>query len=215
MFLQDAGGDVNILSDVVTSYITFCSDLHLERKEVNVFPNNKPWITSDLRKFIVNKHKSYGKEDYRTKQKLLNDKIKSAKDDYKEKVEKLFKQNNPKDAWKGLKVLTGVENKRKEPVFLSQPGSADRLNRFYARFDKKDFSSEQQNLRRSLQYSSVPGTHFSDKSLLLTFAVTNTCLISTLCHFCTSRISTPLFKRYKSQNYQHDHIYKLRLWFFK
>ena len=130
LFLQDAGGDVNILSDVVTSYITFCSDLHLERKEVKVFPNKKPWVTSDLRKFIVDKHKSYGKEDYRIKQQLLNDKIKSAKDVYKEKVEELFKQNNPKDAWKGLKVLTGVENKRKEPVFLSQPGSADRLNRF-------------------------------------------------------------------------------------
>ena len=159
MFLQGAGGDVNILSDVVTSYITFCSDLHLEREEVNVFPNNKPWVTSDLRKFIVNKHKSYGKEDYRIKQKLLNDK-KSAKDDYKEKVEELFKQNNPKDAWKGLKVLTGVENKRKEPVFLSQPGSAERLNHFYVRFDKKDFSSEKQNLRRSLQYSKCPRNSF-------------------------------------------------------
>ena len=166
MFLQDAGGDVNILSDVVTSYITFCSDLHLERKEVKVFPNNKPWVTSDLRKFIVDKHKSYGKEDYRIKKKLLNDKIKSAKDLYKEKVEELFKQNNPKDAWKGLKVLTGVENERKEPVFLSQPGSADRLNHFYARFDKKDFSSEQQNLRRSLQNSSGPGLSVLSQELV-------------------------------------------------
>jgi hypothetical protein len=132
MFINDADGDVNVLSDVVTSYISFCSEVHLERKEVKMFPNNKPWVTSDLRKCIIDKHNSYGKEDYQEKQRLVNAKIKSAKCVYKEKVEELFKTNNPKDAWKGLKVLTGVDKKRKDPAILSQPGSADRLNRFYS-----------------------------------------------------------------------------------
>lgn len=152
VFIQDADGDVNVLTDLVTSYIEFCSDLHLEKKQVKQYPNNKPWITSELRNLIVDKHKSYGKPDYKDKQKLLDDKIYQAKRAYKDKVESLFKRNSSKDAWRGLKMLTGMNQRRKDPSILLETGAADRLNQFYARFDNKDYSVQQQQIREQLNY---------------------------------------------------------------
>jgi hypothetical protein len=57
--------------------------MFVERKKVKAYPNNKPWVTPDLRKVIVNKHKSYGGTDYEDKQKLVNKKIKEAKNAHK------------------------------------------------------------------------------------------------------------------------------------
>ena len=79
------------LTDLVSSYITFCSDLHLEKKQVKVYPNNKPWVTSELRKVITDKYKSYGSDNYQGKQKEANSKIKEVKSRYKDKVENMFK----------------------------------------------------------------------------------------------------------------------------
>jgi hypothetical protein len=116
-----------------------------------VFDNNKPWVTSDLRKEIVEKHKCYGKENYKEAQHRLNCKIKEAKMIYKRKVENLFRSNNPRDAWKGLKELTGIAKKQKQIAILKEVGSADRLNRFYSRFDSLDFSHLREQTRVVLQ----------------------------------------------------------------
>jgi hypothetical protein len=59
MFIYDSQGDVNKLVDLVTSYISFCKEVHLVNKQIKLYPNNKPWITPQLRKVIVDKHKAY------------------------------------------------------------------------------------------------------------------------------------------------------------
>ncbi|GFS13772.1 endonuclease domain of the non-LTR retrotransposon LINE-1 [Elysia marginata] len=40
----DACDDVNELTEHVTDYFTFCVENVVEKKEVVVYPNNKPWI---------------------------------------------------------------------------------------------------------------------------------------------------------------------------
>ena len=147
IFEQEAYGDVNILTDLVTSYVTFCTDMILESKQVKVYPNNKPWVKASLRKMIVDKHRLYGNPEYQNKQKEVDNEISKAKKAYKEKIEDLFKRNNTKDAWRGLKILTGQEKSPKEPDFLQEKGAPDRLNKFYARFDMNDFSAEHQHIR--------------------------------------------------------------------
>ena len=142
MFVEDCAGDVNELTTLVTSYISFCADMHLPTKSIKIYANNRPWMTSELRKEIVDKHKAFGKDDYKEKQKTLNRQLKAAKTKYKNKVEGLFRSHDVREAWRGLRVLTGMEQRQKDPAILQEPGSADRLNRFYARFDCKDFNSE-------------------------------------------------------------------------
>lgn len=147
----DTSKDADELTDVITEYINFNIDMIIPQKEIKQFPNNKPWISSTLRKLIIDKHSSYSNDapDYKDKQKEVNDAILCAKLDYKDKVEAMFKGNKMKEAWKGLKVLTGQEKSSKECALLNE-GAADRLNSFYARFDNHDFSNEHSNITHRL-----------------------------------------------------------------
>ena len=55
-----------------------------------------------------------------------------------------------KDAWSGLKQLTGMAHTHSEPSLLCSQGSAARLNTFYAWFDDKDFRQEHQEIKMGL-----------------------------------------------------------------
>ena len=66
-------------------------------------------------------------------------------------TEQHFKSNKMKDAWKGLKLLTGQKEGKKASSLTSTPGSADRLNLFYSRFDNKDYSSIHQTQKSDLE----------------------------------------------------------------
>ncbi len=48
--------DIDSMGDCVTEYINFCVDTTIPTTEVRCFPNNKPWITRDL-KALLNKKK--------------------------------------------------------------------------------------------------------------------------------------------------------------
>lgn len=52
----DGCDDINDLSDIISSYITFCVDLVIPTKKVVTYPNNKPWVTKEL-KAVINKKK--------------------------------------------------------------------------------------------------------------------------------------------------------------
>ena len=157
LFVDDCVDDVNRITDVVSSYITFCRDLHMVKK-IKIYNNNKPWMSTDLRECIIGKHRLFGTPQYNVLQKKLSYDIKAAKINYKQKIEELFKTNNMHDAWKGLKTLTGMEKKHKEPAILGVKGSADRLNSFYARFNDKDFKQEHHSIKTELAQISASQT---------------------------------------------------------
>ena len=52
LFIHDAH-DVDELTDIVTEYINFNINMLIPKKSVKLYPNNRPWITSNLRKKIV------------------------------------------------------------------------------------------------------------------------------------------------------------------
>ena len=87
--------------------------------------------------------------EYRRKAKL-------AKHAYTDKVEETLKAGNTKDyAGRWLNTMMGRNNKQ-ETVKTDDPrGFANELNRFYAIFDVTDFSSERDNVCRSLVPSLV------------------------------------------------------------
>jgi len=52
----DACESLDELTDVVSSYISFCVDTVIPTKQTVIFPNNKPWVTKEL-KSVLNKKK--------------------------------------------------------------------------------------------------------------------------------------------------------------
>ena len=81
---------------------------------------------------ITDKHSLFSQNspDYKMKQTEIDAAIESAKRKYNDNVEKLFHESNMRDAWKGLKMLTGQDQTKKESPLLAEEGSTDRLNSF-------------------------------------------------------------------------------------
>ena len=91
--------NVDQLNDCVTDYIHFCVDIQTREKKVLCYPNNKPWITKDLRKTINEKKFLFAQGDImalKLKQKELRKEIIKCKEIDKKKIESHFKQGNKK-----------------------------------------------------------------------------------------------------------------------
>jgi hypothetical protein len=146
--------------DVVSSYINFCVDINIPTKDIVCYPNNKPWVSKELKTTLNSKKvalASGNKELIREANKAAKQEVAQCKSRYKDKVENLFAKNDSHSAWQGLSLLAGMKKKSS----LIEPDCddvtyADRLNRFFARFDTRDEGAELQNLITELR--NTPGT---------------------------------------------------------
>ena len=145
--LLDPSGDINVNMDIINAYLIFCIDMLVPTKEVVIYPNNKPWVNKELKSLMKEKRRialSGNRNELRNISRQLTGKIAEEKRKYKEKVERLFRTNSAKDAWKGLKTLCGFNSKRATPdadIF-----DINQMNAFFARFDNNDFSEEFSNV---------------------------------------------------------------------
>ena len=90
------------------------------------------------------------KAEVRELDKEFRRKAKLGKLAYKDKVEEKLKIGNAKDARRGLNAMMSRKNNQQTVKTDSPRGFANELNRFYVRFDVTDFSSERDNVCRSL-----------------------------------------------------------------
>ena len=147
----DSCADVCELADVVSGYITFCEGCVIPHKSVEVYANNKPWVTKKIKNIINMKKKAFlGKDVHGLKrvQKESKCEIKNGKEEYKEKIEDNFKCNYRKRVWEGVNLMSGNKGKRggaKDKNITTAEGVND-LNDFYARFDCHDFSETRNNI---------------------------------------------------------------------
>ena len=143
--LYDPSCSINENVMVITDYINFCVDSIVPVKYVRCFPNNKPWVTKEL-KNLLNMKKSTDVINNKVKSCELQVRIKrvvcKCKEDYKNKIEKMLSDSKSCQAWKGLKTLSGFKKKCNLPEVDDDSKYANDLNTFYARFDDKDFSDE-------------------------------------------------------------------------
>ena len=93
------------------------------------------------------------KAEVRELGKEFSSKAKLAKLAYK--VEEKHKVGNAKDAWRGLNTMMGSKINQQTVKTDDPCDFANELNRYYARFDVSDFSSEHDNVCRSLVPSLV------------------------------------------------------------
>jgi hypothetical protein len=141
----DSCSDHEELSGTVTDYIRFCEDCVVNQKTVKVFPNNKPWVTKDLKSCLVEKKYAFMCGDHSKVQEMnkeFRSKAWKAKLDYKGKVEEKLKVGNARDAWVGLNKMMGRDKKKQDLRCENQQVFANDLNKFYARFDVHNFRDE-------------------------------------------------------------------------
>ncbi|KAL0147202.1 hypothetical protein M9458_057492, partial [Cirrhinus mrigala] len=91
------GADTDNLTDCVTEYINFCVDCTVPVKSIRCFPNNKPWVTKDIKALLNEKKKAQLR------------KLKEGKDRYRKKLEQELQQNNSRYVWRGMKNITGFK----------------------------------------------------------------------------------------------------------
>ena len=126
------------MTDCITEYIRFCEHTTMPTQTVRCFPNNKPWITNDL-KALLNKKKSAfssgDREELMRVQHELRDMLRACKDTYRRKLEDKLQHNNVRDVWTGMKQITGCKvNGRQSSGSLSR---ANKLNNFFKRFSSQ------------------------------------------------------------------------------
>ena len=156
--------DKNI--EVVSDYIRFVQDSVVPVKKIKQYPNQKPWISKNLKTKILEKNRLFGegkKMEGREAQREINKEIKKGKRVLKEKIEETFCTGQAKKAWDGIKRLTGkVSHVQKDDAMteLERKEQAEKLNDFYCRFDVNDFSAEREavisNLRENACESDTP-----------------------------------------------------------
>ena len=152
-FTRDSD-DINAISEVVTDYVHFCSDSIIPTKTVKCFANNKPWVDKKLKDILNDKKRAF-KENNKDKIKEINKKLKeeirAGKKVYKNKIEDMFKSNDSKSAWLGMKTAAGISGTKTNIRVNNEIEYANDLNTFYSRFDRFDFFHQITNIKLDLQ----------------------------------------------------------------
>ena len=111
----------------------------LKQKNFKSFPNNKPWVTKEIKEVINEKKRAFAegnKDKIKAVQKKLSKMIREGKDKYKQKLERSFKDGNSREAWAGMNKIAGVNKTNSNLMVEDGKSYADELNEFYSRFDE-------------------------------------------------------------------------------
>ena len=156
---RDSCGSLDELTDVVTSYVSFCVDTVIPVQKRKVYPNNKPWVSKQLKKVLNEKKRAYFQTDLaarREVQRIVRSEIRKARESYKNKIEQLkFKTGDMRTVWEGIKMMCDMQQNRQISNRLSPFGGrenrvfAEDMNSFYSRFDTHDFRFVIDDIRRS------------------------------------------------------------------
>ncbi|KAG1655027.1 hypothetical protein GQR58_024747 [Nymphon striatum] len=154
--------DLNELTETIGDYINFCTDLTIPKKLVKIYSNNKPRITKNAKTVINRKkyiYKNGSKEELRAIQKQLKTVLQKDRVAYKIKIEKNFTENNMKQIWKGMRLMSGHSNGNlldkllREDVSPDEVCSKDVFNRISEKLKaEKNFLAEHKMGKLRIQY---------------------------------------------------------------
>ncbi len=137
MFRAASDNDKEAYSDSVMYFIRKCIEDVVPIKTIRTYPNQKPWINSDVRAALsarTSAFKSGNFDDRKQASYDLRKSIKAAKRQYKNKVEEQFNTNNARSMWQGINNI--MDCKGNKPATVNIAASLpDELNIFYARFE--------------------------------------------------------------------------------
>lgn len=101
----------NELTDVISSFISFCVESVIPSKHITIFPNNKPWVTKDL-KGVLNKKKRVFFQGTTDEKKQVNREVRGRLERQRrnilKKIESKFSGGCFRAAWQGIKNVAAV-----------------------------------------------------------------------------------------------------------
>ncbi len=125
------------LTEIVTSYISFCENMCIPTRTHLTYNNDKPCFTAKLRQLRKAKENAYRKGDkilYKQAKYTLEKEIKVPKRNCSDKLRIQFSFSDSASVWKVLKETTNY--KTPSPSTVENQQLADDLNEFYCRFEK-------------------------------------------------------------------------------
>jgi len=145
--------DIDTTTETITEYINFCVDNVLTKKNVMMYPNNKLYITKEIKSCINRKNAAFRNQDFaglKIIQKELNHKIKEARGRQKDLIERQFSTGNSRKMWDAMKAVTNMETNSQLINTSDDLQKANELNDFYLRFQTHDFSDKCRSVIGSL-----------------------------------------------------------------
>ena len=159
-FFDACGDNMNYLCDTVSSYVTFCVDAVIPSKKVVVYPNNKPWISKELKSVINRKKQIYcigSALEKKAVSREVRNEIRKAKLKYKEKIEVQYSSGDLRAAWQGIKNMASINqhaNETRTSISVNGVECSDlpnSFNHFFSRFESSDFSESISLCKKSLE----------------------------------------------------------------
>uniref|UniRef100_A0A8C6LAW8 Reverse transcriptase domain-containing protein n=1 Tax=Nothobranchius furzeri TaxID=105023 RepID=A0A8C6LAW8_NOTFU len=132
--------DLQIYTDAVLCYIKHCMDTVIIHKQVRIYPNCKPWMTSKVRVLLKARNAAYASGDqakYWRARTDLKKGMKEAKMSYTKKLSQHLSASNPRRVWEGLRHITKYKDSRSRTEIGAS--LAEKLNYFFARFENTSF----------------------------------------------------------------------------
>ena len=102
--------EIDELTHCITGYINICVDNVIPTRTLQCLPNNKPWITRDIKALLNDKKRVFkagDKGEIKKVQKTLRTKIKDGKDAYRRRMEYRLQHNNTRKVWNDMRRITG------------------------------------------------------------------------------------------------------------
>ncbi|XP_076849711.1 uncharacterized protein LOC143497938 [Brachyhypopomus gauderio] len=127
----------------VTGYISKCIDDVTVSRTITIHPNQKPWMTAEVRVLLRTRHSAFKAGDkaaLRTARAKLSRAIRESKRAHAQRIHSHFKDTgDTRPMWQGIQAIT---NYRTTPPSCDGDASLpDALNDFYARFEAQNDTS--------------------------------------------------------------------------
>ncbi len=110
--------DIDELTDVVSSWVTYCEDIMIPDKTVKIYPDSKPWVSKSLMNKKRQAFKWGSLSELKRLQKEVKYEVRRAKQTYKEEVEDKLCSNKLVSAWDLMKTMTGLQDICRKKVVL-------------------------------------------------------------------------------------------------
>ena len=116
-----------------------CHNVMCHTMTVRTYPNQKPWITGNIRTELKGRAAAFRVRDsnpeaYKKSCYALRRTIKQAKRQYRAKIESYYTGSDARLMWQGLQTITDYKGKLSSEL-PSDTSLPDELNHFYARFE--------------------------------------------------------------------------------
>ena len=109
--------NINRTAEVMTDYMHFCVDSIVPKKTIKVYPNNKDYITPDIKNCIRRKKQAFqsnNRLELKQIQKELNGKLKEAREQHSTRVREAFSNKSPREMWDSVREMTNMNSGKKK-----------------------------------------------------------------------------------------------------